>query len=226
MLNTSDEELRSDLLRRLVAQSLLGFLDHLIGWHIFCPEIIFSAKIKLWWKLWHSMHLFSKDTLTKALSNRFRIISTPASFRWENCRMVTWQTYSFYSQHGVGQKQKIHRGTAHSTRCTKNGLNAWGFTKKAHTQCAKHVLKSDQRFMLQPMLALTRYILFLFNPCNLVLFNVFLTLQLWIHLRTLRRMLPFATNFCNTTHNSFAIAKFTGCHESTAAPTKGWSLWS
>jgi hypothetical protein len=30
--------------------------------------------------------------------------------------------------------------------------------------------------MLQPMLALTRYILFLFNPCNLVLFNVFFNL--------------------------------------------------
>ena len=28
MLSTSDEDLRSDLLRRLVAQSLLGFLDH------------------------------------------------------------------------------------------------------------------------------------------------------------------------------------------------------
>ena len=157
MLNTSDEKLRADLHRRLVAQSLLGHLAT-------CFSILFSLGVS---KGQHG-DLFSVSTVFEGCNDPFKNYLSGKKDRLsrskttlilqcclsENFLMAMWPTCSYFSLHGAKQKVKKFLAEAPFTRYTgMAGRGACDFTKKAPTVCARHAWSSDQGFTQRRLLS-------------------------------------------------------------------------
>lgn len=126
-------------------------------------ELTLCIKTNLWWKLWHVMHLFSKDTQQnnsgpiQQISDHFNPGQLPmrelphGNVANLYLLFTAWCKAKTEGTPGRSTFYKVYKEWSQRLRFHK---------KKVHTQCAKHVLKSDQRFMLRMMLALTSYTFF------------------------------------------------------------------